>query len=71
MGQLRLREVTTGRADAVLQTIKGNAGEPTAKSCKTVLSNILKYAARHDAVAVNATRMVQGCRSSRRTHPVP
>ncbi|MGH3672831.1 MAG: site-specific integrase [Pseudonocardiaceae bacterium] len=59
MGQLRLREVTTGRVDAVLQTIKLNAGEPTAKSCKTVLSNVLKYAARHDAVSVNATRMVQ------------
>jgi hypothetical protein len=43
----------------VLQTIKANAGEPTAKSCQTVLSNVLKYAARHDAVSVNATRMTQ------------
>ncbi|HKR50132.1 MAG TPA: site-specific integrase [Pseudonocardiaceae bacterium] len=58
-GDLRLREVTTGRVDAVLQTIKEKSGEPTAKSCRTVLSNILKYAARHDAVSTNATRNTQ------------
>lgn len=59
MGQVRLREVTTGRVDAALQAIKAKAGEPTAKSCRTVLSNVLKYAARHDAVSVNATPMTQ------------
>lgn len=59
MGQVRLREITTGRVDKVLQTVKANAGEPTAKSCRTVLSNVLKYAARHDAVSTNATRMTQ------------
>jgi len=58
-GGLRLREVTTGRADAVLSAIKAGAGEPTAKSCRTVISGILKHAARHDAVSGNAVRDTQ------------
>lgn len=59
VGELRLREATTGRLDVVLQAIRERAGGPTAKSCRTVLSGVLGYAARHDAVTTNATRNTQ------------
>lgn len=55
-GDLRLREATPGRLDAILLTIKAKSGAPTAKSCRTVLSGILGWAARQDAVSTNATR---------------
>lgn len=56
MGDLRLREATTGRIDAFLTAIRASSGAPTAKSCRTVISGVLGYAARHDAVTTNATR---------------
>lgn len=56
LGELRLRECTTGRIDAVLRAIGGNAGNPTAKSSRTIISGVLGYAARRDAVTSNATR---------------
>lgn len=59
VGELRLREATTGRIDNVLQVIRERAGAPTAKSCRTVISGVLGFAARHDAVATNATRNTQ------------
>lgn len=56
VGSLSLREATTGRIDKALLKIRQRSGAPTAKSCRTVISGILKYAARHDAVTTNATQ---------------
>lgn len=69
MGDLRLREATTGRIDTVLQVIRERAGAPTAKSCRTVVSGILRYAARHDAVVNNATRNTQAISTKPRSSP--
>jgi integrase len=56
LGQLRLREVTTSRVDRVLLAIRDKSGAPTAKSSRTVISGVLGWAARQDAVTVNATK---------------
>lgn len=56
MGALRLKEITTGRVDTVLQAIKARSGAPTAKSARTVISGVLGWATRQDAVAINAAR---------------
>ncbi len=55
-GEWRLREATTGKVDRVLLTIREKSGAPTAKSCRTVLSGVLSYAARQDAISAVATR---------------
>lgn len=56
LGELRLREITTGRVDAMLGAVAKNAGNSTAKSSRTIISGVLGYAARRDAVTSKATR---------------
>lgn len=56
IGEWRLREASTGKIDRVLSTIREKSGASTAKSCRTVLSGILSYAVRQDAITGNATR---------------
>ncbi len=56
MGDLRLREATTGRVDMVLEAIRERSGAPTARSCRTVISGVLGWAVRHDAITTVATR---------------
>lgn len=55
-GEWRLREATTGKIDRVLITIREKSGASIAKSARTVLSGILGYAARQDAITSNPTR---------------
>lgn len=53
LGELRLREVTTGRLDRYVRVVAKNVGAPTAVIVKGVLSGIMGMAARYDAVAAN------------------
>jgi integrase len=69
LGALRLRECTTGRVDRVLALIAERAGAPTAKSCRTVISGVLRFAARHDAVTTNATRGTRAISTKPRHKP--
>lgn len=69
VGELRLREATTGRLDAVLTRIKTKSGAPTAKAARTVLSGILGWAARQDAVPTNATRNTSAIPTKPRKQP--
>ena len=56
LGQLRLREVTTARVDNFLVTVRDRSGHSMAKTCRSVVSGILGFAMRHDAVTRNAAR---------------
>jgi integrase len=58
LGGVRLREVTTSRLDNFLRAITSSRGAATATVAKTVLSGILKMAARLGAVATNPVRDV-------------
>ena len=53
LGELRLREVTTGRLDRYVRVVAKNVGAPTAVIVKGVLSGIMGMAARYDAVPAN------------------
>lgn len=69
VGELRLREATTGRLDTVLTAIKKRAGAPTAKSCRIVLSGVLGWAVRQDAITTNPVRNVGAISTKPRKQP--
>jgi integrase len=56
MGELRIAEATTGRCDAVLQSIAEHHGPSAARSVRAVLNGAFKLAVRHDAIVVNPVR---------------
>lgn len=56
LGNLRVREVTVGRVDAVLQSAVTEKGASAAKTVRAIISNVMALAARHDAIDANPTR---------------
>ncbi|MGW1339460.1 tyrosine-type recombinase/integrase [Kribbella sp. NPDC002412] len=46
LGELRIGEATTQRIDTVISQIKQRAGAPRAKTCRAVLSGMMKLAVR-------------------------
>ena len=58
LGELTLREVTTGRLDAFLRRVMEVHGSGTAKATRSVLSGIFGLAVRQDALARNPVRDV-------------
>lgn len=57
LGALRVREVTTPAVDRFLSAVK-DASPSGAKTAKTVVSGIMRFAARHGAVTHNPVREV-------------
>jgi integrase len=56
IGSLRVREVTVGRVDALIKSVRARSGTGAAQSTRAVVSGILGLAARHDAIERNPTR---------------
>jgi integrase len=56
LGELKVREVTVSRADAVIQGVVTDRGPGAAQLTRAVLSGLLGLAALHDAVETVATR---------------
>ena len=56
LGGLRCREVTIGVVQRFLTSVKHNHGPSLTKTVRTVLSNVCKFAARHDAMKLNPVR---------------
>lgn len=56
LGNLRVREVTVGRVDDVLQAAAEAKGPAAAKTTRAIISNVMSLAARHDAIDANPTR---------------
>ncbi|MDX2969002.1 tyrosine-type recombinase/integrase [Kribbella solani] len=69
LGELRIGEATTPRIDTVLAKIKKNAGAPTAKTCRAVLSGAMKLAVRYGALAINPVREVDTIEGKPRNQP--
>ncbi|MFD7161544.1 helix-turn-helix domain-containing protein [Kribbella sp. NPDC059898] len=59
LGELLIGEATTPRIDRVIGTIKRNAGRPTAKTCRAVISGMMQLAVRYGALTVNPVREVE------------
>ena len=68
LGELRLREVDTPAVDRALDVIKKRSVSG-ARTAKIVISGIMRYAARHGAVAVNPVREVGRIESTPRRRP--
>jgi integrase len=58
LGGLRVRELTVGVADRFVGSVREKKGPGAAKHAKTVLSQVMRLAARHDAVDHNPVREV-------------
>jgi integrase len=59
LGELRIGEANTPRVDSVISKIKKNAGAPTAKTCRAVISGMMQLAVRYGAISVNPVREVE------------
>ncbi len=51
--ELRIGEATTQRIDSAITKIKDRSGAPTAKTCRAVLSGMMKLAVRYGAISIN------------------
>ncbi|MFF0270027.1 hypothetical protein [Kribbella sp. NPDC004536] len=58
VGELRIGETTTPRIDTVIAQIKNRAGAPRAKTCRAILSGMMKLAVRYGAITVNPVREI-------------
>ena len=56
LGNLRVRELTTGVVDRHLRAIRDKHGAALTKLCRTVLSGMAGLATRHDALEFNPVR---------------
>ncbi|TCC32032.1 helix-turn-helix domain-containing protein [Kribbella speibonae] len=69
LGELLVGEATTPRIDRVIGTIKRNAGRPTAKTCRAVISGMMQLAVRYGALTVNPVREVEAVESRPKNPP--
>jgi integrase len=57
--ELRIGEATTQRIDTAITKIKNRTGAPTAKTCRAILSGMMKLAVRYGAISVNPVREIE------------
>ncbi|HEY3558902.1 MAG TPA: tyrosine-type recombinase/integrase [Kribbella sp.] len=69
LGELRIGEANTPRIDEVLSQIKTRSGAPRAKTCRAVLSGMMKLAVRYGALTVNPVREVDTIESQPKNPP--
>jgi len=69
LGELRLRELTTGTVDRFLKTVAKCSGPSMAKMTRSVLSGMCGLAARHDAIDRNPVRDAQVINHPRKATP--
>ena len=65
----RIRELSTGRADRILQDINRTHSASTARTCRTVLSGICGLAVRYGALKANPIREARPVEEGRRKAP--
>ncbi|WHT20943.1 tyrosine-type recombinase/integrase [Crossiella sp. CA-258035] len=67
LGELRVREVTLGRIGKMIKSVTKENGTSTAKATRSVLSKILGFAGRHNAVNRNPTKDLERIEQGRKT----
>lgn len=67
--ELRIGEATTQRIDTAITNIKNRTGAPTAKTCRAVLSGMMKIAVRYGAISVNPVREIETIEAEPKTPP--
>jgi integrase len=66
LGALRLREVTTPRVNAFLGDLRGRFAVSTVRTCRSVISGVMRLAVTHGAALTNPTREVRIPKERRR-----
>lgn len=69
LGEVRLREATTATCEAWLTELRKRVGPSTCRTARAVLSGILGYAARMDAIATNPVRDLSPIAGKRTRQP--
>ncbi|GAB2679523.1 helix-turn-helix domain-containing protein [Kribbella swartbergensis] len=69
LGELRIGEASTPRIDTVLSKMKDQAGAPTAKTCRAIISGAMKLAVRYGAISVNPVREVDAIEAEPKNPP--
>ena len=69
LGQLRVHELSIGALDRHLRLVAKKHGVDTARTCRSVLSSMCIFAARHDALTQNPIRAVGPVRGSQKRAP--
>jgi integrase len=69
LGELRIGEATTQRIDTVISKITERAGAPRAKTCRAVLSGMMKLAVRYGAISVNPVREIETIEAETKNPP--
>jgi integrase len=69
LAELRVGEATTQRIDTAITKIKDRAGAPTAKTCRAVLSGMMKLAVRYGAISVNPVREIETIEAEAKNPP--
>lgn len=69
LGELRLREVSTFRVDALFGTLRNRLSASSVKSVRSVVSGVMGTAVRHGAVSHNPTREARRIQGGTRRKP--
>ncbi|WP_165552907.1 helix-turn-helix domain-containing protein [Kribbella speibonae] len=69
LAELRIGEATTQRIDTAITKIKERAGAPTAKTCRAVLSGMMRIAVRYGAITVNPVREIETIEAQPKSPP--
>ncbi|TCO15718.1 hypothetical protein EV652_12191 [Kribbella steppae] len=69
LAELRIGEATTQRIDTAITKIKERAGAPTAKTCRAILSGMMKIAVRYGAISVNPVREIEAIEAEAKNPP--
>jgi integrase len=69
LGEVRLGEARTPLIDRVVSAIKREAGAPTARSCRSVISGVMGLAVRYGAVDGNPVRDVERIEGAPKKQP--
>ncbi|MEC3975945.1 site-specific integrase [Amycolatopsis sp. H20-H5] len=68
-GELRLFEVSVSRLDRFFPALKAKSSAAHARTARAVVSGVLRYAARHDAIKGNPVREIEPIRGGARKKP--
>ena len=69
LGELRLREITPGRLDALFGTLRSHLGASAVRTVRSVISGVCGLAIRYQAIELNPTRDVRRIRGGPRRKP--
>ncbi|WP_425432596.1 phage integrase central domain-containing protein [Jiangella alba] len=69
LGEVRLGEISTPLLDRVIGKIKKKSGAATAKTCRSIISGIMKLVVRYGVMSVNPTREVDSIESEPKKSP--